>query len=99
FEPGLVATPFVADGQVLKLTLVNDVLFDVEAWQLDPGASGSLRSGKLQIVAATTGVVEIQGGSTTVNLSAGQFCLIPASLEHTEIGAKLAATLLRVEAH
>jgi mannose-6-phosphate isomerase len=99
FEPGLVATLFVADGQVRKRTLVNDPLFDVEAWQLDAGASGSLRPGKLQIVAATSGVIEIHSGSTSVNLSAGQFCLIPASLEHVEIAAKSGITLLRVEAH
>jgi mannose-6-phosphate isomerase len=99
FEPGLVPTPFVADGQVRKRTLVNDPLFEVEAWQLDPGAGGSLRSGKLQIVAATSGEIEIHGDSTSVNLCTGQFCLIPASLECTKIAAKSAVTLLRVEPH
>src|ERR1700684_3155878 len=42
FEPNRVATSFVADGQVRKRALVKDPLFDVEAWQLDSGASGSL---------------------------------------------------------
>jgi hypothetical protein len=38
-------------------------------------------------------------GSTAVKLSAGQFCLIPASLQRTGILAKSDATLLRVEAN
>ena len=99
FEPEPVASPLVADGQVRKRNLVRDPLFDVEAWQLDAKAAGSLRSGKLQIVAVTSGQIEIQSGSTSLNLAAGQFCLVPASLEQTEILAKSAVTLLRVEAH
>ena len=45
------------------------------------------------------GQIEIKSGSASVNLSAGQFCLIPASLERTEILAKSEAALLRVEAN
>jgi mannose-6-phosphate isomerase class I len=45
-----------------------------------------------------SGQIEINGNSETVNLSAGQFCLIPASLERTEILAKSDAAILQVEA-
>jgi hypothetical protein len=45
------------------------------------------------------GQVEIKDGAEAVNLSAGQFCLVPASLEWTEILAKSDAALLRVEAN
>ncbi len=99
FEPEPVATPLVADGPVRKCNLVRDPLFDVEAWQMDPEAAGSLRSGKLQIVAVTSGQIEVRSGSTSMNLAAGQFFLVPASLEQTEISAKSPVTLLRVEAH
>jgi mannose-6-phosphate isomerase len=99
FEPALVATSFAADGQVQKRPLVNDPLFNVEAWKLEPGTNGLLKSGKLQIVAVTGGEIEIRSGTISVNLSAGQFCLIPASLERTEVLAKSDAALLRVGAN
>jgi mannose-6-phosphate isomerase class I len=58
-----------------------------------------LKPKKLQIIAATGGKIEIKSGPISVNSSAGQFCLIPASLERTEILAKSDAALLRVEAN
>src|ERR1035437_2600328 len=99
FEPKLVATKFVADGKIQKRSLVNDPLFNVEAWKLNSGAGGLLKAKKLQIIAVTTGEIEIKSGATTVSLSAGQFSLIPASLEKTEIVAKSDAALLHVEAN
>ena len=80
-------------------SLVNDPLFNVEAWKLKSGANGLLKSKKLQIIAVTAGEIEIKSGSTAVNLSAGQFSLIPASLGQTEVLAKSDAALLRVEAN
>ena len=99
FEPKLVETKFAADGKILKRALVNDPLFDVEKWKLDSRAVGVLQPRKLQIVAVTSGEVEIRSGWTVVNLSAGQFGLIPASLDKTEVLAKSNAALLRVEAN
>ncbi|MGA2853823.1 MAG: type I phosphomannose isomerase catalytic subunit [Verrucomicrobiota bacterium] len=116
FEPELVGTKFVADGKIQKRSLVNDPLFNVEAWKLNSGASGLLKPKKLQIIAATVGENEIKSSlergrlvramqsleladePSALLLSAGQFCLIPASLEQTEILAKSDAALLRVEA-
>ena len=99
FEPKQVETKFVTDGSVQKRTLVNDPLFNVETWKLNVGTGGALKPKKLQIIAATSGQVEIKSGSSSVTLSAGQFALIPASLERTEILAKSNAALLRVEAN
>jgi mannose-6-phosphate isomerase len=99
FEPKLVGTKLVADGKIQKQTLINDPLFNVEMWKLISGANGLLKSNKLQIIAVTSGKIEIKSGSTTIDLSAGQFSLIPASLERTEILAMSAADLLRVEAN
>ncbi len=98
FEPKLVETPFVAAGKIQKRSLVDDPLFRVEIWNLNPGAHDRLKPEKLQIVAVIRGEVEITSGSTSVNMSAGQFSLIPASLERTEVLAKSDAALLRVEA-
>ena len=99
FEPGLVETKFTADGKIQKRPLVNDPLFNVETWKLNSGAGGLLKPKKLQIIAATGGKIEIKSGTISVNLGAGQFCLIPASLERMEIRAQSDAALLRVEAN
>ena len=99
FETKLVETKFIPDGKVQKRSLVNDPLFNVEAWQLNAADNGWLKAKKLQIVAVTNGQIEIKSGSTLVGLSAGQFCLIPASLERTEVLAKSDAAFLRVEAN
>jgi mannose-6-phosphate isomerase len=99
FSPPLVATAFVNEGGVQKRSLVADPLFNVETWQVSAKASGTLAPNKLQIVAVTCGEIRILSGATLVNLSAGQFCLIPASLEHTSLSANVDAALLRVEAN
>jgi mannose-6-phosphate isomerase len=99
FEPKLVETKFAGDGKISKRALVNDPLFNVETWKLNSGAAGSLKPKKLQIVAVTNDEAEIKSGATTLKLSAGQFGLIPASLERTEVRAKSDANLLRGEAN
>jgi len=98
FEPALVPSRFVGDSLMQVRSLVRDPLFAVEAWKLS-GTKVSLELKKMQIVAVTGGQVEIKGGSASVKLSAGQFCLVPASLERTEVLAKSDAVLLRVEAN
>ena len=99
FEPATVQNKFTGDRSIKRRLLVNDPLFNVEAWEMNSGAGSLLKPKVLQIVAVTDGQLEIQAGSTAVNLSAGQFCLVPASLERTEMLAKSDAVFLRVEAN
>jgi mannose-6-phosphate isomerase len=99
FEPKLVDAKFMADGKIQKRFLVNDPLFSVAAWKLDAGTDGWLKPKKLQIVAVTGGQLEIRSNGVSASLSAGQFSLIPASLERTEIVAKSDSALLHVEAN
>ncbi|MBU6411317.1 MAG: class I mannose-6-phosphate isomerase [Verrucomicrobia bacterium] len=99
FEPAPVETGFVADGKIQKRPLVNDALFNVEAWTLPSGAGASLKPNRLQIVAVTRGLAGVRSGPGSVDLSAGQFCLVPAALERSEILGKSDATVLRVEAN
>ena len=96
FEPAPAQSRFT--GNTVKVRpLVNDPLFNVETLAMKSGANMKLKSRQLQIVAAVSGQLAIQSGPVSVNLSAGQFCLIPASLEQTEVSAKSDATWLRVE--
>jgi len=99
FEPKLAGENFLGDDKIKSRPLVRDKLFNAEHLELKAGAVAKLKEQKLQIVAAVSGQIEIKSGSEIVNLSAGQFCLIPASLERTEMLAKSNATLLRVEAN
>jgi mannose-6-phosphate isomerase len=99
FEPELVGSKFTTEGGIQKRPLVNDPLFNIDEWRLAPGATGSLKPGQLQVIAVTAGKVEIKSGSSTVEVSAGHFSLIPASLSGTEVVAKSAASLLRAEAN
>ncbi|HZF01446.1 MAG TPA: type I phosphomannose isomerase catalytic subunit [Methylomirabilota bacterium] len=98
FEPKLVSEKFSGDEKIKSRPLVRDPLFNVEHLELKNGATAKLKEQQLQIVAAASGQIEIKSESETVNLSAGQFCLIPASLKQTEILAKSDAAFLRVEA-
>ncbi|HEU6449114.1 MAG TPA: type I phosphomannose isomerase catalytic subunit [Verrucomicrobiae bacterium] len=98
FEPKLVENEFSAQGKIQKRSLVSDPLFNVEQLKIENGASCLLRPKKMQIIAALSGGIEIKSGNASANLRAGDFCLIPAILEQTEISAKSNATLLNVEA-
>jgi mannose-6-phosphate isomerase len=98
FEPALVQSEF-AGSEIKSRPLVNGPLFYVEALEIKNGASLNLKPRKLQIVAVVHGRLEIKSGSVSVNLAAGQFCLVPACLEETNIVVKSGATLLRAEAN
>ena len=99
FEPALVQGKFAGEGNQ------NAPAREVIRFQRRNGGNEKrreqldLKPRKLQIVAAVSGRLEIKSGSTSVNLAAGQFCLIPASLEQTEILAKSGTMFLRVEAN
>jgi mannose-6-phosphate isomerase len=99
FEPKLVSEKLFDDGKIKLRPLVRDKLFNAEHLEMKNDAVAKLKERTLQIIAAISGQIEIKSDSEILNLSAGQFCLIPASLERTEILAKSNATLLRVEAN
>jgi mannose-6-phosphate isomerase len=98
FEPSLAQAPFSGDDRVKSRPLVRDALFNVDCVEFKKDAHSPLKVQKLQIIAVVRGQIEIQSEAESVALDAGQFCLIPAELENTEIIAKTDAALLRVEA-
>lgn len=96
FEPELVPSRFIGDNRMQTRRLVWDSLFNVEAWKLN-STHISLKPKMAQILAVTGGEVIVKSNSVAIDLFAGQFCLLPACLEHVEITAKSQATLLRIE--
>ena len=98
FEPSLVPGRF-AGGEVETRALVNDPLFHVDALGMKTGAGLNLKPRQLQIIAAVRGQLVVKDGPTSVRLAAGQFCLVPASLQQTKITAQSKAMFLRVEAN
>jgi mannose-6-phosphate isomerase len=99
FEPKLAGENFSGNDKIKSRLLVRDPLFNIEHLEIKSGASVKLKPHKLQITAVVRGEIEVRSDSVPVKLSAGQFCLIPASLERTEILARSDAVLLRVEAN
>ena len=99
FEPSLVQVPFSGDGLIKSRRIVDSPLFTVHNLELKQGAKSFLAEKKLQIIAIVRGTLEIQGGTDTITLVPGQFCLIPAELNAAEMIAKADASVLRVEAH
>ncbi len=93
FRPGIIR------GKSKSHPLVCSNLFNVGQWEVRNGTRRFLKPGKLQIIAVIRGQIKIKAGSAVVSLSAGQFCLIPASLGPTEVLVKTNAALLRIEAN
>lgn len=99
FEPELVSEKFSGNDKIKSRPLVRDRLFNVEQLEIKNGANLLLKPKKLQIIAVVNGQMEVKSGMESVNLNAGQFCLVPAALENAEIQAKSDAKLLHVEAN
>src|SRR5205823_6107112 len=78
FEPKLAEAKFSGDDKLKSRPLARDKLFNVELLEMKMDATAKLKEQKLQIVAVVSGQIEIQSNSEIINLSAGQFCLIPA---------------------
>lgn len=99
FAPELVNTEFTTVGGLRRRWLVNDPLFNVEYLRWEAPGNVILPAHQLQILAITEGQVQIHSPAMGLELSAGQFALIPACLTDTRITAAPGATLLRVEAN
>jgi mannose-6-phosphate isomerase len=97
FEPALVSSEYAGDS-VRSRAIVRDPLFNVDHVEMKNGGRTDLAENRLQILAVVRGKVEIQNEGKVVTLDAGQFCLVPAELEKTEVTATADTSLLRVEA-
>ena len=99
FEPALVPPKYSGDDEIRSRAIVRDRLFNVDHVEMTNGARTVLTENKLQILAVIRGNVEVRSEGNTVTLDAGQFCLIPAELETTDVLARQDVSLLGVEAN
>lgn len=100
FEPKL-ASGFEQIGDVQYRLLVDDPLFKVTEMKIDDPETVSLPEGAMQIVVAINGGIKAysRDSGPGLALSAGQFCLMPASLAKPEIEAQPDTTFLLVRSN
>lgn len=79
FEPGLIP-PMSGRPSADRRVLVDDPLFTVSEQRLRPDEPLVLEPGLMTVVGVARGGLSLQHPDLAVQLGAGQFCLIPASV-------------------
>jgi mannose-6-phosphate isomerase len=96
-EPALVATrPRAADNFTIR-PLVRDPLFNIDVVEANATATSRRQSARPRVLACVRGHVTAHGGSLSQELSAGQFCLLPARVQDASITAEAGAAFLVAE--
>lgn len=97
FEPRLIQSRYSRNETLAVRYLVDDSLFRVDACKVKRGGRFHLRSDGLQIVGVLRGRLEIRHGETLLELKAGQFGLLPASLGRVGLQAVTQVEFLHVQ--
>ena len=98
FEPSLIQNQSTPVGGGKLRSLVDDPLFKVDALEVPSGDSVLSRQSALRIIGLLKGRLTVTDGNHSVELSPGQFCLLPASLKAVELRAATTSTFLQVQA-
>ena len=96
FEPGLLPSETCCERAGSLRPLVNDKLFQVGVRRIESPLPVALAAGRMQIIGLLEGTVRVEGAGQTVDLAAGQFCLLPASLTGASVQAEKPAAFLQV---
>lgn len=96
FAPALL--PAAQAGETRR-ALVQHELFSVDLFNLTAGTPLPLNHQGPLVLATTQGSVRILSGKTTVELKAGEFAVIPASVQDVVLSAAASAMVLVAEAH
>jgi mannose-6-phosphate isomerase len=97
FEPGPIQSKY-SRNPILKVRyLVNDPLFRIDACQVKRGQHFYLRSQSLQILGLLRGRLLAQHGAHELRLKAGDFVLLPASLDRVRLTAETRVEFLQVQ--
>lgn len=97
FEPALEPRTSVQRGDANVRTVSKCPLFTVEQIGLATGKHVSLASKTMHILGVVSGDITVESGAGNLALRAGEFCLVPASVE-AKVKAGADASFLRVDA-
>lgn len=98
FEPKLVENNFMRGEHFQARKLVHDPLFKVSEVIAETSGRIALGAPRMRILAVVKGALSVSDENISVKLSAGQFCLIPASLKNLEVRGEPKTSFLCVEA-
>jgi mannose-6-phosphate isomerase len=98
FEPGLAPTVAVDGPHYSKRRLVSDPLFAVDLYETRSRDQARWKHGTMQIIGLAQGRLIVSGTKQSVELGAGQFCLVPAGMGHVELWFEAGCKFLCVEA-
>jgi mannose-6-phosphate isomerase len=97
FEPSLVKSDYSRNETLAVRYLVDDPRFRANAWQIRRGQRFHVSSRLPQIFGIVRGKLTITGNKIEVPLKAGDFCLVPASVERVTVQTETQTELLHVE--
>jgi mannose-6-phosphate isomerase len=97
FEPSLIKSVYSKNPALKIRVLVDDPLFRVDACMVKRGERFHLRSEGLQILGLLRGGLEITYDELKLELQAGQFALLPASLGRVTLTALKQVEFLHVQ--
>ena len=97
-EPALAGGDESHAGGFTTRLLVRHELFDADLLRASARATKALASGAPKVIAVADGRVTLAGGGIEEQLSAGQFCLIPAAVDAV-LTASAEVTILVAEPH
>ena len=96
--PALAPATFIADGATSLRPIVRHPLFDVDVVRADRAVSSALGDARLRIVAGVEKTLTVHGAGESVSVGAGDFCVLPASVEDVAIDADAGSVYLLVTA-
>jgi mannose-6-phosphate isomerase len=97
FEPGLAQPKTTQSGNLNARCLVDDPLFRVDAIAAMAPDQMVFHTPSLRIIGVVEGHLTVAAGENRVELSKGQFCLIPAGLALPRLSIEAATSSLLVE--
>jgi mannose-6-phosphate isomerase len=97
-EPPLLPRQTIPAAPGTIRLLAKNELFEVSLRQMSRGDSLPLAGGQMEIVGVTDGVLRIETTGDAFDLTAGQFCLIPAQCPSSTARAAAPASFLQIHA-
>lgn len=94
FDPALAPAEFIEDGQSARRVLADNSLFHVEIRRFREPGEFAFPTGQMRIVAQVENSARIVSRAGEIDMSAGRFCLIPASVSDARLIAGEACEFL-----